>query len=327
LDNVAEFLRLLVQALALFALWLDRLFQVPWPLVLAVFFVPVVAALNVLVWYLRGMTFPIQCGYLKVHERGRCQRRTLGEWHKCWYHRNRRLRRTDKHLVDPEMRRWKTGLHEDDPVETLGVIGRGLVRMRSRQDTLLYHQGFTRPPRDVFTMLPRVFYDYKNRALKLWANWRSLGLRGLVSFRNRTDLDIATSDRLPGVINATRVTLISVAVGLVMVGASIAVPTTISVIFEYLATFSLIIAFVVGRAGIWRAKPDWVGLSVKESTKGIIGFTALAALGGMLALNADEVKYVAKTVVETAFNLFVLLVLIYVCYLLFRKKHRRRRRW
>ena len=50
MDNVAEFLRLLVQALALFALWLDRVFQIPWPLVLAVFFVPVVAALNVLVW-------------------------------------------------------------------------------------------------------------------------------------------------------------------------------------------------------------------------------------------------------------------------------------
>jgi hypothetical protein len=59
LDNAPELFRLLVQALALFATWLDRVFHIPWPLVLAVFFVPVVAALDVGVWYLRGMAFPI----------------------------------------------------------------------------------------------------------------------------------------------------------------------------------------------------------------------------------------------------------------------------
>jgi hypothetical protein len=65
LENAPEFLRLLVQALALFATWLDRVFKIPWPLVLAVFFVPVVAALDVGVWCLRGMTFPIPCGYIR----------------------------------------------------------------------------------------------------------------------------------------------------------------------------------------------------------------------------------------------------------------------
>jgi hypothetical protein len=80
-----------VQALALFATWLDRVFHVPWPLVLALFFLPVVGALDVGVWYLRGMVFPIHCGYLRVRGKGRCQRMTAGEWHKCWYHRRRRL--------------------------------------------------------------------------------------------------------------------------------------------------------------------------------------------------------------------------------------------
>jgi len=58
LDNAPELFRLFAQALALFATWLDRVFHIPWPLVLAVFFVPVVAALDVAVWYLRGMAFP-----------------------------------------------------------------------------------------------------------------------------------------------------------------------------------------------------------------------------------------------------------------------------
>ena len=99
MENAAELLRLFVQALALFATSLDRWFQIPWPSVLAVFFVPVVVALNVGIWWLRGMVFPISCGYMTVHEKSRCRRKTLGEWHKCWYHRQRRLQRTDQHLV------------------------------------------------------------------------------------------------------------------------------------------------------------------------------------------------------------------------------------
>ena len=64
--------------------------------------------------------------------------------------------------------------------ETASVIGRGFLRMRSQQDTLLHHQGLTRPPEDVFKILPSVFHDYKSRALRLWANLKSLGLRGLI---------------------------------------------------------------------------------------------------------------------------------------------------
>jgi hypothetical protein len=329
LDNAPDLLRLVVEALVLFATWLDRVFKIPWPLVLAMFFVPVVAALDVVVWYLRGMTFPIPCGYLRVHGKGRCQRMTLGEWHKCWYHRKRRLRRTDTHLVDPDMRRWETGLHERDPSATLGVIGRGLVRMRSRQDTLLYHKGFTRPPGDVFEVLPSVFQDYRIRAQQRWSSLRSLGWRGLIPSRNRGSQQIATSDVLPGVINATRLTLALVALGLVMVGVSIAVSPTITAIFEYFAIFSFLFALAFTRAGIWRAKPEWVGVSVREALKWIVSFTALAAGFGLLGLLADDVKDVWKTVVETAVNAFVLIVVICICYTLMSKKKRRRsrRKW
>jgi len=52
LENAPELLRLFVQALALFATSLDRWFQIPWPLVLAVVFVPMVAALDVGVCYI-----------------------------------------------------------------------------------------------------------------------------------------------------------------------------------------------------------------------------------------------------------------------------------
>src|SRR5215212_3074321 len=101
MESAAELFRLLVRALALFATSLDRWFRIPWPLPIAVLFVPVVAALNVAVWALRGTTFPTPCGYVKVGQKGRCRRTALGEWRKCWYHSKRRLRRTDAHQVDP----------------------------------------------------------------------------------------------------------------------------------------------------------------------------------------------------------------------------------
>lgn len=328
MENAPELLRLFVQALALFATWLDDVFHIPWPLVLTVFFVPMVAALDVGVWYLRGMAFPIPCGYLKVRGRGRCQRMTLGEWHKCWYHRKRRLRRTDRHLVDPDMRRWKTRLNEDDPAETLGVIGRGLVRMRSRQDTLLYHQGFARPPRDVRKIMPEVLNDYKQRAIERWASIRSLGWRGLVPLTNRGGQQIATSDLLPGVINATRLTLVMAAGGLLMVGVSIAVPPTITPIFQYVATFSFLFAFAFTRAGIWRARSQWVRLSVKDAVKWIAGFLLIATLSGLYGLFSGEIINAAETIIETVFTGFILAVILFAAFgkkWKFRRRRRRRR--
>lgn len=314
MESAPELLRLFVQALALFATSLDRWFQIPWPLPIAVLFVPVVAALDVVVWYLRGMMFPIPCGYPKVGQ-GLCSRQALGEWHRCWYHGKWRIRKTDRHRVDPTLRRWKTRMYKGEAIETAEVGGRGFLSMRSHRDTLLYHQGFTRPPRDVFKRIPAVVHDYKSRAMERWANLKSLGIRGLVPLADQGNRQIATSDVLPGVINATRLTLGMVALGLVLVGVSIVVPTSISVIFEYCATFSFIIALTVTRAGIWRAEPEWLGHSSREAGKWIAGLTALATVGGLIALYADDVKDVVKTIVQTVFSGFIFLLLVYLVYL------------
>jgi hypothetical protein len=326
LDNAPELFRLFAQALALFAAWLDRVFHIPWPLVLGVFFVPVVGALDLGVWYLRGMAFPIPCGYLTVRGRARCRRMTAGEWHKCWYHRRRRLRRTDKHMVDPEMRRWKTALNEDDPAETLGVIGRGLVRMRSRQDTLLYHHGFARPPRDVRKIMPEVVNDYKQRAIERWASIRSLGWRGLIPLTNRGSQQIATSDVLPRVINATRLTLALVALGLVLVGVSMAVSPAIKMFPEYFAAFSFTFALAFTVFGILRAEPEWLGHSFAKAAKWIAGFMLVATLSGFVGLFAGEIVIAAKSFMKIAFTGLMLLVALYVVSGR-RVRRRRRRRW
>jgi hypothetical protein len=327
LDNAPELFRLFVQALALFATWLDGVFHIPWPLVLAVLFVPVVAALDVGVWYLRGMAFPIQCGYLRVHGKGRCQRMTVGEWHKCWYHSKRRLRRTDKHLVDPAMRRWQTGLQEDDGdkvVQTGRVVGRGFLSKRSHRDTWLYHQGLARLPRDVRKIMPDVLDDYKSRVAERWVTLRSLGLRGLIPLTGQEDREILTSNVLPRVIDATRLTLALVALGLLLVGVSIAVPSTISMFPEYFAAFSFTFALAFTLAGILRAEREWFRHSVARAVKWIAGFMLVATLSGFLGLFADDIVNAAKAIIKIAFTGLILLGALYVA--LGRRFRRRRRR-
>jgi hypothetical protein len=80
-----------------------------------------------------------------------------------------------------------------------------------------------------------------------------------------------------------------VALGLALVGLSIVVPTSISVIFEHCATFSFIIALAVARAGIWRANAAWLGHSLRDAGKRIAGLTGIAALSGLIGLYARGV--------------------------------------
>lgn len=329
MDNAPELFRLFAEALALFAKWLDRVFHIPWPLVLALFFLPVVGALDVGVWYLRGMVFPIRCGYLTVHGRKRCQRMTAGEWHKCWYHGKRRLRRTDQHLVDPSMRRWQTGLQEDDrgkSVKTVGVVGRGFLSKRSYRDTLLYHQGFARPPMDVRKIMPDVLDDYKSRAVDRWASLRSLGLRGLMPLTDRESQQIATSHVLPGVINATRLTLALVALGLLLVGVSIAVPPTVKMFPEYFAAFLFTFALAFTLFGILKAEPDWLGHSAAKAGKWIAGFMLVATLSGFVGLFADEVINAAIAITKIVFTCLILLAALYLVLAKKSRSGRRRRR-
>ena len=70
---------------------------------------------------------------------------------------------------------------------------------------------------------------------------RSLGLRGLIPLTNRGESADRDLRRAPRCYQCDQIDLGVVALGLVLVGVSIAVPP-ISVFFEYLATFSFIFA-------------------------------------------------------------------------------------
>lgn len=331
MDHIPDLLHLFVQALAQFSKSLDSWFHIPWPLPIAALFLPLMAALNVTVWTLRGRVFPIRCDY-PTTKKGNCSRPAIGEWHRCWQHRKGKWRKTDKHLVDPKQPRWENQLYKGVGLETGKVQGRGFLGMRSRRDTLLYHQGFTRRPGDVFKVVPSVFRDYRRRIAQRWDDVRFLGFSGLLGVTERGKRQIATSHVLPEVIRATRFTLSLIAIGLVLVIASIPVPSWLGVTFEYCATYSFIVAFAIIQTGILKADglSSWSRKSVVTALKWMLALTVFAALGGLVGLYGDEFADKAKAITATLFSgasaVFFFLYLI----LLSNSKPRgrnRRRRW
>lgn len=326
MESAPDLLHLFVQALALFATSLDRWFHVPWPLPITVLFIPVVAILEIVVWYLRGRAFPIPCGYPTV-KHGYCTRMVLGEWHRCLKDHSRRWRRkTDRHEVDPDLRRWET-IKRRKVVENSEIQGRSFLGMQSDRSTLLYYRGFARRSRDV--VRPAVVREYVNQARDRWHGIK----QGLLSSGNENERRIATSGVLPDVARATWLTLGLAGLGLGLVITSLAVPPRVGVIFEYCATYAFIIALAVTRNGIWEADNTWRRRSAAAAAKWIVGLTLIATLGGLVALYGHEFVDALKTLVETVFSAFTLLLFGCLWYVFSsnsqktqKSKRRRRRR-
>lgn len=119
----------------------------------------------------------------------------------------------------------------------------------------------------------------------------------------------ATSPVIPNVIQATRLTVVFVAMGLGFVIISLAVPVWIGVIFEYTATYAFILALAVTRSGIWEAETVWWHrASITTAAKWIIGLTLIAALSGLVELYGHDFVDALKTFMATAFSSLTLLV-------------------
>lgn len=320
MEGAPDLLHLLVRALVLVAQALDQWFHIPWPLPFTVLFLPILAGLDVAVWYLRGMFFPIRCSYPTVKPRlGTCTRKVLGEWHRCLKdHTKRKLRLTDNHVIDRKLRRWQT-VRSGLVIENTEIQGRGFLRMRSHSDTLLYRQGFARRPEDVLSKTNGMFQDYKDSARKRWSRLR----QGFAAAVGRKKQLVETSDVLPSVIRATRLNLTFIALGLGLVAISLLTPTWASVILEYCATYSFIIALAVLRTGIWRAQKSWARDSTLDATKWIFWLTLLAALSGLIGLYEHDFVDALKAVVEILFSGFSLLVVGCLFYVLNPKERKR----
>lgn len=314
IENGPDVIHIFVEALALFSMSLDRWFHIPWPIPIIVLFIPVLAVLNIVVWFLRGELFPVPCAYRTV--RGKpCRRNVAGEWHKCWEHgRSMWRRKTNRTLVDPGLRRWQVRTRDDRIIDDSNRLGAGVLTRRSGRQTPLYHLGFARPPKDVFKKVPEVLQDHWANAKRRLAQLKQAGLRGLLTGPQRGH-EFVVSAKLSVVIPATRLVLVVVAASLLLVVVAVPVPRTAAPVFEYLATYGFIIALATARFGIFRADDHWKQLAAMQAIKWILGLTILATLTGLVELYAQIIVDVVETVVTVTFTSLTAAVGLYVYFL------------
>jgi hypothetical protein len=306
---MADVLRLLVQALELFALTIDRWTTVPWPMVVGAFFPLVMFALSVVVWWLRGMVWPVACEYHPTTRGGACRNLTLGEWHRCWRHNRIWQRRTDRHNVQPEVPRWE----RDD------LYGRGFLRLRSNRIGLLYHQGFARRPREVFGVVG----DHWRRLRELAWQVRQFGVAGLFRRSSATPSRLGVSEVLPQVITATRLALLLVLAGLGLVVIAVLQTGGAKIAVEYAATFLFLGAWMVVKNGIVALEPSWGWAAWAGAVYAIAGLVVVAGLSGLVALWARTSQQQDTGGSPPGVVVLVVLLLLLTA----GRRPRRRRRW
>jgi hypothetical protein len=283
LGALGDILRVAVVALGDFALLLERTpLGVFWPVGFLVVFQLLASILNVFVWWWRGTVWPIDCAYPRTTTKGRkpCRNRVLGEWHRCHLHHTPWLRRTDRHPVNPNLRRWETIGRGGVVVERTDAEGSGFVRKRSNLIGVLYYKGFARPPRDVVRLIPQLVRDYRQRFGEIRAAMR---LRRAGRRRAARPLSkiAGASHVMPGVVRCTQFVLLllgaALAVEVVAVTLGVAAPSQAAgrVPFEYAAAFLLFLAAsafrggILGRRrkpGVWEPHSDWLPRAWREAT-------------------------------------------------------------
>jgi hypothetical protein len=278
-----EILNVFVNALEAVAKLLDEISPISWPIVIGTFFPIFIVILDVVVWWLRGMALPVPCDYPVTTRKHACRNRAVGEWHRCWRHNKSRRRKTDKHRIRPNLRRWQTVDKQNRVVERQDIHGRGFLRSRSDLIGLFYYRGFARPLGDVVAFAPRVFHD-RWEQLKYVAQkikGKQFHPRDLFT---RTPLPgrAGVAERLPDVIMSTRASLILAGAGLASVALALAV-REIKDFVNYAATLFFVSAWAVVRNGIWDPDPHWARKALRLTVNWYLKFILVALATLVLA--------------------------------------------
>ena len=280
-----------VQALEEFALLMDRTFRIPWPLVIAALYVPFLASLSLVVWWMRGAVWPLNCDYPTARRRT-CKNRALGEWHRCHVHNARRLRWTDHHIIRPDLRRWET-ITNGSVVERADVYGRGLVLMKTERFSILHHRGFVRTPRNAFSVTPEVVRDHWQRSRSVLRDIRRLGVRALlVGPPTRTVLGV--SPLVEHTIRATRLACLLVVVALGIVVISVLVRTPVKTVLEYGDEFVFIAALAAVRR-IYSPGPRWLRHAGRDFVDWSVPWIIVVLYGAILTVGMSDLHALLRS--------------------------------
>lgn len=274
------------QSLTILATWLNRISSpIPWPLVIAFLFLPLVMTLRISLWILRGRVWPVACMYYHTQQRREdrpCRVLVPGEWKYCHHHKHAKVM-SDGHCCDPALNRWEERVGGAKR-ERSDIRGVGFISLLSNRNTLLFHKGIARRPGTVVKDLPEVWRQF----IQGFRNFNGLSIRRI--FSASTHGPVGVSARMPRVVRATRTTLVAFGIGLVLTGVSVILSHVSQALTQYTATTAFMVAWNSLRFGIWRdptIEPRWIRTTAVDTGKGISVFIGLALISLLLTnLNA-----------------------------------------
>ncbi|MBO0885519.1 MAG: hypothetical protein J2P17_35335 [Mycobacterium sp.] len=284
------------QSIGIFAIWLSRLCSpLPWPLVIGLLFLPLMAGFRIALWVLRGTVWPVPCKYFHTQQPRRdkaCRTPVAGEWHYCYHHFRPKLM-SDGHRCDPRnVRRWQRKTRAGVIVDRTDIRGVGFVSLLSKRNTLLFHHGIARWPRDVVRDLFRETIPQLGRDLK---QLRKLQPKRLVPNRGGiTDVPRGVADRMPQVVRATRIAIVAILAGLALTAISVILTGGWQRIVQFGATAGYAVAWNHLRFGAFnkddKIRKNFITAAVKDTLKSMAVFVAIALAAGLVGMMNQSVN-------------------------------------
>ncbi len=258
-----DYLSLLPSTFQWIAERLNSASGIPWPLWIGGIFPVYAAALSVVLWVLRGTTWPVRCLYPVTSRRRPCESWVPGEWYRCRYH-NWRASYKYGHQVDTKIRRWQQVDKEGNLVDRPS-IGVGVLRVRPAGHALLYENGYTRKPLNVLMVLPEF-------VMKICRRLASVRFRKLPRVASGFAVDVAelkgnVAEGLVSVVQATRFATAIFFLALGLTGLSILVHGNFRAMAQWAATLGFVIAWAAVSAGIYQKNDDWLSGACFKSLK------------------------------------------------------------
>lgn len=261
-----DYLAAIPAILASTAQRLDGVFDVPWPLWVGGLFPLYLGVLYFILWFRRGSSWPVRCIYpVTARGRGRdCRNHVPGEWYRCRYH--NWLARYRHHDVDTSIQRWQTvdrrGAKVDRPAK-----GMGFLRATPARETLLYHNGFARPPFEVLKLLPLSLVAIVRRLLSM--RLRTPASVDQTQERHEETHGFEVAEGMATVVPATQFTLGAFLVALLGTGVSVllnAYPTPKAIV-QWVAVLGFVLAWAAISRGVYHRRPDWLSSTCLVTAK------------------------------------------------------------
>jgi hypothetical protein len=260
---------------------LSSISGMPWPLWIGGLFPVYAAVISIMLWILRGNTWPVRCSYPITSKGHPCLRWVSGEWYRCHDH-NWRAKYKYGHQVDTNIKRWQQVDKKRNLID-LPAKGVGIFRVRPAGHALLYENGYARKPLDVLTLIPEFVIRTCRRLGTI--RFRDAPRATIVPSVGIAEMKDDVTEGLLSVVQATRFATIAFFCALGATGLSIFLHDNLRAVVQWVATLGFVLAWAAVSVGIYQKNNDWLsGACLKSLKWWAIIFVPVAALNLVFAV-------------------------------------------